>query len=133
VHPSFLFGSFCFIYPRAPELGADSLTRIRWTNVINTRKVTNPQWIPEVSHHAPSTPIILVGTKLDLREDPVTLQRLKERRFTPISYAMGAACARDIGAVKYLEASSKTCVNATHLLSSIRFLLPACITRGSSL
>jgi len=29
-------------------------------------------------------------------------------RFAPVTYAMGAACARDIGAVKYLEASSKT-------------------------
>ena len=80
------------------------------------RKVTNPQWIPEVTHHAPTTPIILVGTKLDLREDPVTLQRLKERRFAPISYPMGAACARDVGAVKYLEASSKTCVGRPVLL-----------------
>ncbi|ORX40899.1 putative Rho GTPase [Kockovaella imperatae] len=65
-------------------------------------------WLPEISHHAPGIPLILVGTKLDLRDDPVTLQRLRERRFTPISYAMGMQCARDIGAVKYLEASSKT-------------------------
>lgn len=70
--------------------------------------LTPPQWIPEISHHAPGVPLILVGTKLDLREDPVTLQRLKERRFAPISYAMGAQCGRDVGAVKYLEASSKT-------------------------
>jgi len=73
-----------------------------------TGNPTHDQWIPEIMHHAPNTPIILVGTKLDLREDPVTLQRLKERRFAPVTYAMGAACARDIGAVKYLEASSKT-------------------------
>ncbi|WVQ95424.1 hypothetical protein IAU59_002521 [Kwoniella sp. CBS 9459] len=65
-------------------------------------------WIPEIAHHAPGVPIILVGTKLDLRDDPVTLQRLRERRFSPVTYAMGAQCARDVGAVKYLEASSKT-------------------------
>jgi Ras-related C3 botulinum toxin substrate 1 len=70
--------------------------------------LTSREWIPEVMHHAPSTPVILVGTKLDLRDDPVTLQRLKERRFAPVTYAMGSSCARDIGAVKYLEASSKT-------------------------
>ncbi|CAD6574909.1 MAG: Rho GTPase protein rac1 [Tremellales sp. Tagirdzhanova-0007] len=66
------------------------------------------RWIPEISHHAPDVPLILVGTKLDLREDPVTLQRLKERRFAPVTYAMGMGCAREVGAVKYLEASSKT-------------------------
>lgn len=66
------------------------------------------KWIPEIAHHCPSTPLILVGTKLDLRDDPTTLQRLKERRFSPITYSMGTQCARDIGAVRYLEASSKT-------------------------
>jgi Ras-related C3 botulinum toxin substrate 1 len=25
------------------------------------------QWYPEICHHAPNIPIILVGTKLDLR------------------------------------------------------------------
>ncbi len=28
-------------------------------------------WIRELRHHAPYSPIILVGTKTDLREDPV--------------------------------------------------------------
>ncbi|GFZ51253.1 GTP-binding protein RHO1 [Saitozyma sp. JCM 24511] len=66
------------------------------------------KWLPEINHHAPGVPVILVGTKLDLREDPVTLQRLRERRFSPVTYSMGMQCAREIGAVKYLEASSKT-------------------------
>lgn len=57
---------------------------------------------------APSTPIILVGTKLDLREDPATLEKMRERRQAPIQYSQGAALSRDIGAVKYLEASSLT-------------------------
>jgi small GTP-binding protein len=29
------------------------------------------KWIPELRHHAPNAPIILVGTKTDLRENPV--------------------------------------------------------------
>jgi hypothetical protein len=29
------------------------------------------KWVPELRHHAPTAPIILVGTKTDLREDPV--------------------------------------------------------------
>jgi len=31
------------------------------------------KWFPEVSHHCPNTPVILVGTKLDLRDDPVKI------------------------------------------------------------
>ena len=27
------------------------------------------RWIPELHHHSPNTPIVLVGTKLDMRED----------------------------------------------------------------
>ncbi len=44
------------------------------------------QWYPEVSHHCPNTPIILVGTKLDLRDDKETMEKLKEKRLQPIGY-----------------------------------------------
>ena len=37
------------------------------------------QWYPEISHHAPSTQMLLVGTKLDLREDEQTKAKLRER------------------------------------------------------
>lgn len=35
---------------------------------------------------APGTPIILVGTKLDLRDDPAQIEKLRERRQSPIGY-----------------------------------------------
>ncbi|KAH9397491.1 Ras- C3 botulinum toxin substrate 2 [Tyrophagus putrescentiae] len=35
------------------------------------------KWYPEISHHCPSTPIILVGTKTDLREDPIQIEKLR--------------------------------------------------------
>jgi small GTP-binding protein len=34
------------------------------------------KWVPELRHHAPAAPIILVGTKTDLREDPVIVSRI---------------------------------------------------------
>lgn len=49
---------------------------------------TDPQWYPEVSHHCPNTPIVLVGTKLDLREDPETIAKLKDKGLSPITYPM---------------------------------------------
>jgi len=52
--------------------------------------------------------MILVGTKLDLREDGETIGKLRERRMQPIAYAQGNAMARDIGATRYLECSALT-------------------------
>ncbi|KAJ3374955.1 hypothetical protein GGF31_005677 [Allomyces arbusculus] len=66
------------------------------------------KWFPEITHHAPRTPIILVGTKLDLRDDQATIDKLREKRQAPISYADGVAKAKEIGAVKYLECSALT-------------------------
>ena len=37
------------------------------------------KWIPEVTHHCPDTPIILVGTKADMREDPGEIQKLRDK------------------------------------------------------
>lgn len=44
--------------------------------------------------------MILVGTKLDLREDQDTVSKLRERRMSPIQYQQAAAMAKDIGAVR---------------------------------
>jgi Ras-related C3 botulinum toxin substrate 1 len=66
------------------------------------------KWYPEISHHAPQTSVVLVGTKLDLREDPGTVEKLRDRRMAPIQYTQGAGMAKDIGAVKYLECSALT-------------------------
>ncbi|KAJ3135412.1 Rho GTPase protein rac1 [Physocladia obscura] len=66
------------------------------------------KWFPEVSHHEPHSPIILVGTKLDLRDDREVLARLAQHRMGPIVYQQGSQCAKEIGAVKYLECSALT-------------------------
>lgn len=48
-------------------------------------------------HHCPNTPIILVGTKLDLRDDKDTMDKLKEKKLSPITYPQGLAMAKEIG------------------------------------
>jgi Ras-related C3 botulinum toxin substrate 1 len=66
------------------------------------------KWYPEISHHCPNTPLILVGTKLDLREDGETLERLREKNMAPITYEQGMAKAKEIGAIKFMECSALT-------------------------
>ena len=52
--------------------------------------------------------MILVGTKLDLREDRETIKKLWDKRMAPITYQQGLSMAKDVGAVKYLECSALT-------------------------
>ena len=66
------------------------------------------QWHPEISHHCPNTPVILVGTKLDFRDDKETTEKLKEKGLAPITYSQGLEMMEEIGAVKYLECSAVT-------------------------
>ncbi|KAF8756019.1 Formate glycerate dehydrogenase catalytic domain-like protein [Rhizoctonia solani] len=61
-----------------------------------------------LSYPKPTTSLVLVGTKLDLRDDPATIDKLRDRRMAPISYPQGVQMAKDIGAVKYLECSALT-------------------------
>ena len=41
----------------------------------------------QVTHHCPDTPILLVGTKADLRDDPKEIEKLKEKNQEMVSNA----------------------------------------------
>ncbi|ROL54806.1 Ras-related C3 botulinum toxin substrate 1 [Anabarilius grahami] len=58
------------------------------------------KWYPEVRHHCPNAQIVLVGTKLDLRDDKDTIEKLKKKKQIPITCHEGRAMAEEIGAVK---------------------------------
>lgn len=87
------------------------------------------KWIPELRHHAPfgvlfpkhffnfsnhhqllirNVPIILCGTKVDLREDMEVRKSLAEKGQEPISFNLGRALSDAIGAICYTETSAKT-------------------------
>uniref|UniRef100_A0A6B2LKC0 Uncharacterized protein n=1 Tax=Arcella intermedia TaxID=1963864 RepID=A0A6B2LKC0_9EUKA len=66
------------------------------------------KWSPEISHHCPNTPFLLVGTKRDLREDSETLRKLEAKQQAPISWDQGVEMAQKIKAVQYIECSSIT-------------------------
>ncbi|URD99815.1 rac-like GTP-binding protein [Musa troglodytarum] len=64
------------------------------------------KWIPELRHYAPGVPIILVGTKLDLRDDEQFF--IDHAGSTPITNAQGEELRKQIDAPCYIECSSKT-------------------------
>lgn len=59
-------------------------------------------WYPEIVHHCPNVPFILVGTKCDVIKDKTTDKVHRVQR------ADAHAFAKRINAVKYLECSSLT-------------------------
>ncbi|CAF2477276.1 unnamed protein product [Rotaria sp. Silwood2] len=69
------------------------------------------KWIPEIAHHCPHTQFILVGTQIDLRDDPKTIASLKQSHGHLISFKQGEKLARELKAVKYIECSALTQVN----------------------
>lgn len=65
------------------------------------------RWRPEVKHFSPDVPVLLVGNKKDLRNDPETIEVLRERRQSPVTYQQGQAVAKKIKAKGYMECSAK--------------------------
>ena len=66
------------------------------------------KWLPEISYHRKGTPFVLVGTKIDLRDDVATLEKLAKNKQTPLTKEMGDKLAKEVGAVKYVECSALT-------------------------
>ena len=66
------------------------------------------KWYPEIQHHAPGVPIILVGTKADLRGDPQTQSSLSSKGLSAVTIEAGNNLAKEIGAVKHMVCSALT-------------------------
>lgn len=45
---------------------------------------------------------------MDLRDDKTTIDKLRDKKLTPITYPQGLAMNKEISAVKYLECSALT-------------------------
>ena len=68
---------------------------------------TTSQWFPEIHQCCPGVPILLVGNKTDLREDPRTIAELAKSSQVLVTGKQGADLAAKIGAVAHLECSAK--------------------------
>ena len=66
------------------------------------------KWIRELQMHRPdSPPIILCGCQADLRADAVTLAHLGKTGRSPVTTEQALAICCEIGALNYVETSSK--------------------------
>ena len=66
------------------------------------------KWFPEVHHHCPGVPIIIVGTQTDLRNDDVIFTEIAQTKLSPITQEQGEKLAKELRAVKYVECSALT-------------------------
>ncbi|KAL6063979.1 Rho GTPase protein rac1 [Balamuthia mandrillaris] len=75
------------------------------------------KWAAEVRRYCPDVPVLLVGLKTDLRQDPVVLRRLAIRGMVPVTMAHGEAMAQQVGA-KYVECSALTQENLAQVFET---------------
>ena len=73
------------------------------------------KWYPEIQHYCPDVPILLVGTKSDLRTDSEICTRLANKGLSMVTVEAAKQCAIEIGAVNYVECSALS----QHNLSSV--------------
>jgi len=79
-------------------------------SVVNPTSYENvtAKWYPELMHFCPGEPIILVGTKMDLREESSTIEKLKAAGQTAVTQQKGDELSKKIKAICYMECSAKT-------------------------
>lgn len=53
-------------------------------------------------------PCLIVGTQVDLRDDPSVVEKLGRQKQRPVQPELGERLARELGAVKYVECSALT-------------------------
>ena len=79
------------------------------------------KWFPEVHHHCPGVPCLIVGTQTDLREDAGVRDKLSKQRMSPVRKEDGERMAKDLGAVKYVECSALTQYKLKDVFDEVRF------------
>lgn len=81
------------------------------------------KWFPEVHHHCPGVPCLIVGTQVDLRDEPGVREKLSKQRMTPVRKEDGERMAKELGAVKYVECSALTQFKLKDVFDEVRLLI----------
>ncbi|KAJ4932056.1 hypothetical protein JOQ06_010489 [Pogonophryne albipinna] len=70
------------------------------------------KWQGETQEFCPNAKVVLVGCKLDMRTDVSTLRELSKQCLIPVTHEQGSTIARQMGAVAYVECTSKVSENS---------------------
>ena len=81
------------------------------------------KWFPEVHHHCPGVPCLIVGTQTDLRDDPQVREKLSKQKMQPVRKEDGERMAKDLGAVKYVECSALTQFKLKDVFDEVRLFV----------
>lgn len=84
---------------------------VSFENVVN-------KWLPEVRSHCPNVPIVLVGTKIDLRDDQDMIKKLRDKGTVMITREEGEFMAKKMGCMGYVEVSAKNDVGVKDAFSA---------------
>jgi len=80
------------------------------------------KWFPEVHHHCPGVPCLIVGTQVDLRDDPQVREKLAKQKMSPVRKEDGERMAKELGAVKYVECSALTQYKLKDVFDEVGYL-----------
>ncbi|KAF7343750.1 hypothetical protein MSAN_01955600 [Mycena sanguinolenta] len=66
------------------------------------------KWVPEIRYFCPDIPFLIVGTKIDLRDDSELIAELARQNKRLVRSEEGERLAFELGAAKYVECSTLT-------------------------
>eukprot|EP01088_Endostelium_zonatum_P021990 TRINITY_DN904_c0_g2_i1.p1 TRINITY_DN904_c0_g2~~TRINITY_DN904_c0_g2_i1.p1 ORF type:complete len:207 (-),score=20.60 TRINITY_DN904_c0_g2_i1:117-737(-) len=66
------------------------------------------RWVKELREHCTDPPMLLVGTKLDLRDQPSVIEELRSQGKRVVTYSEAQSVCGQIRAEKYVECSALT-------------------------
>eukprot|EP00808_Paulinella_micropora_P009950 g6626.t1 len=103
------------LWDTAGQEDYDRLRPLSYPQTDNEMVSRDPASRPKCSHHAPNVPILLVGTKSDLRNDANTQATLSSKGMSMVTQAQGMDLVKSLGLQQpgsthqgYLECSALT-------------------------
>ena len=87
------------------------------------------KWHPEIHHHCPKAKRMLIGTKMDLRQNADILAKLSRTGQAPITHEEAVNMAKQIGALSYRECSALTRAGLKEIFDEA---IASCLGTGKS-